>query len=80
MNKYYVMLLQVFGDCDLAIRLNEKSFKARLYQAKAYKELEELDKLEECRKELDQMFPQHQELIKDFLDKKEGYDDEDETN
>ncbi|KAF9814098.1 hypothetical protein SFRURICE_000093 [Spodoptera frugiperda] len=65
----------VFGDCDLALRLNENSFRARLYQAKAHKELEEWDKLENCRKELDTMFPQHAELVRDYLDKEENYDD-----
>ncbi|KAH9634514.1 hypothetical protein HF086_016602 [Spodoptera exigua] len=68
---------KVFDDCYLALRLNENSFRARLYQAKAYKELEESAKLEECRKQLDTMFPQHAELIHDYLDKKEGYGDED---
>lgn len=50
----------MFEDCHWALRLNENSFKARLYRAKAHKELEEFDKLEESRKELDEMFPQHQ--------------------
>ncbi|CAH0605563.1 unnamed protein product [Chrysodeixis includens] len=69
---------KVAGDCDLALRLNEKSYKARLYLAKANKELEELDKLELCRKEIDEMFPQHKELTQFFLDKKVGYETEDE--
>lgn len=60
----------------MALRLNENSLKARLYQAKAYKEMEEMEKLQECRKELDEMFPQHQELIQDFLDKKVDYEEE----
>lgn len=69
----------MFKDCDSALRLNEDSFKARLYQAKAQKELEEFDKLAETRKELDEKFPQHKDLIKYFLDKKEGiYDDDEE--
>ncbi|XP_039749465.1 tetratricopeptide repeat protein 12 [Pararge aegeria] len=67
---------KVFIDCEWAIRLNENSFKARLYKAKAYKELEEFDKLKECRTELDEKFPQHEDLIKYFLDKKEGVEDE----
>ncbi|XP_047022071.1 RNA polymerase II-associated protein 3-like [Helicoverpa zea] len=67
---------KVFSDCDMALRLNENSLKARLYQAKAYKEMEEMEKLQECRKELDEMFPQHQELIQDFLDKKVDYEEE----
>lgn len=71
-------MFQVAGDCDLALRLNEKSYKARLYLAKAHKELEELDKLEVCRKEIDEMFPQHKELTQFFLDKKVGYEIEDE--
>jgi hypothetical protein len=67
----------VFNDCEWAIRLNEKSFKARLYKAKAHKELEELEKYTECRRELDDMFPQHQDLIVYFLDKKQNIlDDE----
>lgn len=69
---------QIFADCDMALRLNENSFKAHLYKAKAYKELEETDKLSECRKELDEKFSQHADLIKYFLDKKEGYGDGDE--
>ncbi|KAJ8727405.1 hypothetical protein PYW07_001524 [Mythimna separata] len=64
---------KVYDDCDLTLRLNEKSFRARLYTAKAYKELEELDKLQEARKELDEMFPQHKDLIIDFLERKEEY-------
>ncbi|XP_075971999.1 tetratricopeptide repeat protein 12 isoform X2 [Anticarsia gemmatalis] len=69
---------KVYDDCYWAIRLNEKSFKARLYKARAHKELEEMEKFEECRKELDEMFPQHKDLIKYFLDKKIGHDDDDE--
>ncbi|XP_030030615.2 tetratricopeptide repeat protein 12 [Manduca sexta] len=68
---------KIFADCDMALRLNENSFKAHLYKAKAYKELEETDKLVECRKELDEKFSQHADLIKYFLDKKEGYGDDD---
>lgn len=68
--------MQVYEDCDLALRLNENSFKARLYIAKAYKELEELEKLQESRKELDEMFPQHEDLITHFLDKKEEVEEE----
>ncbi|KAJ2952053.1 hypothetical protein O0L34_g4317 [Tuta absoluta] len=60
---------KVFDDVHWAQRINENSFKARLYRAKAHKELEQQDKLEECRKELDEMFPQHKELIQFFLDK-----------
>ncbi|XP_034829954.1 tetratricopeptide repeat protein 12-like isoform X2 [Maniola hyperantus] len=67
---------KVFNDCEWALRLNENSFKARLYKAKAYKELEEFDKLQECRRELDEMFAQHDDLIKYFLDKKEGIDED----
>ncbi|CAG9795314.1 unnamed protein product [Diatraea saccharalis] len=63
---------KVINDCDLAIRLNENSFKARLYKTKAYKELEETDKYTECRKELDEMFAHHEDLIKYFLDKKQN--------
>ncbi|XP_028171098.1 tetratricopeptide repeat protein 12-like [Ostrinia furnacalis] len=71
---------KVFTDCEWAIRLNENSFKARLYAAKAHKELEDMGKYNECRKELDDMFPQHDDLIKYFLDKKEGgYGDEEEN-
>lgn len=79
LTKTSFLFSQVFDDCHWAIRLNENSFKARLYRAKAHKELEDMDKYEECRKELDEMFPQHEDLIKYFLDKKEGYDDEDEN-
>ena len=70
------VFLQVFKDCEWALRLNENSFKARLYKAKAYGELEEYDKLEECKKELNEMFPQHEELITYFLDKKEETDED----
>ncbi|XP_023941789.2 tetratricopeptide repeat protein 12 [Bicyclus anynana] len=70
---------KVFNDCEWALRLNENSFKARLYKAKAYKELEELDKLEECRRELNEKFPQHDDLIKYFLDKDECNDEEEEN-
>ncbi|XP_013200281.2 RNA polymerase II-associated protein 3 [Amyelois transitella] len=69
---------KVFGDCDMALRLNENSFKARLYKAKAYKELEELQKFEECRKELEDMFPQHADLVDYFLGKKEDEEEEEE--
>ena len=71
-----MFFLQVFKDCEWALRLNENSFKARLYKAKAYRELEEYDKLEECKKELNEMFPQHEELITYFLDKKEETDED----
>ncbi|XP_045493828.1 stress-induced-phosphoprotein 1 [Colias croceus] len=67
---------KVFKDCEWALRLNEKSFKARLYKAKAHKEMEEFDKLEECKKELYEMFPQHDDLITYFLDKKEGLEED----
>lgn len=68
--------LQVLNDCEWALRLNEDSFKARLYRAKAYQELEDFDKLKECRTELDEKFPQHDDLIKYFLDKKEGINED----
>lgn len=61
--------MQVFADVDAALRLNERSFKARLYKAKAHKELEEDDKLEESKKDIYEMFPQHVELIDSFLNK-----------
>lgn len=67
----------MFNDCEWALRLNENSFKARLYKAKAHQELEENDKLEECKKELNEKFPQHEELIEYFLDKKEDMIEED---
>lgn len=63
--------LQVFSDCDLALRLNENSYKARLYKAKAFKELEEIDKYNESWEELKQTFPQHEELTTFFLNKKD---------
>ncbi|KPJ19019.1 Tetratricopeptide repeat protein 12 [Papilio machaon] len=66
---------KVLDDCDWALRINEKSFKARLYKAKAYKELEEVDKFDECKKEVEEMFPQHHELITYFLSKEENYED-----
>ncbi|XP_061377524.1 tetratricopeptide repeat protein 12 [Danaus plexippus] len=66
---------KVFSDCEWALRINENSFKARLYRAKAHKELENSDEYEECRRELEEKFPQHDELIKYFLDAKDGYDD-----
>lgn len=68
MNNYF----QVIGDCDLALRLNENSFKARLYKAKAFQQLEEVEKLKECRHEIEEKFPQHEDLIKYFLDKKDS--------
>ncbi|CAG9559856.1 unnamed protein product [Danaus chrysippus] len=64
---------KVFSDCEWAMRINENSFKARLYRAKAHKELENIE-YEECRRELDEKFPQHDDLIKYFLDKND-YDD-----
>ncbi|CAH4035679.1 unnamed protein product [Pieris brassicae] len=70
---------KVFNDCEWALRLNEKSFKARLYMAKAHKMLNEVDKLEECKKELYEMFPQHDDLIKYFLNKEEGMVEDDES-
>ncbi|CAG4991586.1 unnamed protein product [Parnassius apollo] len=63
---------KVFKDCDWALRINEKSFKARLYKAKAYKELEETDEFEKCKREIEEMFPQHHDLIKYFLEKEEN--------
>ncbi|XP_050670216.1 tetratricopeptide repeat protein 12 [Leptidea sinapis] len=68
---------KVFSDCEWALRLNESSFKARLYMTKAYKELEEFEKLEEAKKELYEKFPQHGELIQYFLNKKEDLDEDD---
>lgn len=68
----------MFNDCEWALRINENSYKARLYKAKAHKELEELDKLEECRAELRETFPQHEELTNYFLDKKQEYEEEEE--
>ncbi|XP_068630949.1 tetratricopeptide repeat protein 12-like [Battus philenor] len=67
---------KVLNDCDLALRLNEKSFKARLYKTKAYKELEDIDKFEECKLEVEEMFPQHNELIAFFLRKEDIIEDE----
>lgn len=75
----HYILLQVHQDCDLALRLNENSFKARLYMAKAHRELEVFDKFQEVKKELDEMFPQHEDLIKHFLDKKEDDAKEDDS-
>ncbi|KAI8424091.1 hypothetical protein MSG28_002699 [Choristoneura fumiferana] len=69
---------KVFNDCEWALRINENSYKARLYKAKAHKELEEFDKLEECRAELREAFPQHEELTNYFLDKKQEYEEEEE--
>lgn len=68
----------MFDDCYWAQRINENSFKARLYKAKAHKELEQLEQLEECRRELEEMFPEHQDLVIYFLNKKEGYEEEEE--
>ncbi|GBP39443.1 Tetratricopeptide repeat protein 12 [Eumeta japonica] len=67
---------KVFPDCETALRLNEKSYKARIYKAKAHKELEEIDKYEESRKELEEIFPQHKELTDYFLNKKEESEEE----
>ncbi|XP_059056654.1 tetratricopeptide repeat protein 12-like [Achroia grisella] len=67
---------KVFSDCDLALRLNEKSFKARLYKTKAYKELDEIEQFEHCKKELEETFPQHQDLIEYFLDKKQEIEED----
>lgn len=62
----------------MAQRINENSYKARLYRAKAYKELES-DKFEDFRQELRDTFPQHEELTKYFLNKKENvYEEEEE--
>lgn len=72
---YY--FFQVFSDCEWALRLNENSFKARLYTAKAHQELEEDDKFEECKKELKELFPQHDDLINYFLRKNINEYDED---
>lgn len=47
-----------------------------MYSAKAHKELEEFDKLRESRKELEEKFPQHTDLIKYFLDKPDGEEDD----
>ncbi|XP_011551141.3 tetratricopeptide repeat protein 12 [Plutella xylostella] len=58
---------KVLPDCDWALRINEKSFRARLYRARAHKELDDIDNLEECTKELEEMFPQHKELITFFM-------------
>ncbi|XP_072939717.1 tetratricopeptide repeat protein 12 [Epargyreus clarus] len=60
---------KVFKDCEWAVRLNENSFKARLYTAKAYKELQDEEKFAESLKELYEKFPQHDDLIKYFLEK-----------
>lgn len=54
----------------MALRINENSYKARLYRAKAHKELES-DKFKEFRQELRDSFPQHEDLTKYFLNKKE---------
>ncbi|VVC97709.1 unnamed protein product, partial [Leptidea sinapis] len=69
--------------CDRALtniklgNFQKSSFKARLYMTKAYKELEEFEKLEEAKKELYEKFPQHGELIQYFLNKKEDLDEDD---
>lgn len=71
-------IFQVDTDCDWALRLNENSYKARLYRAKAHKELES-DKFEEFRQELQDTFSQHEDLTKYFLNKKEDvYEEEEE--
>lgn len=76
---YYVVLyFKVLDDCDWALRINEKSFKARLYKTKAYKELEEIDNFDESKREVEEMFPQHQELITYFLSKEENFENNDE--
>ncbi|XP_050343604.1 RNA polymerase II-associated protein 3 [Nymphalis io] len=62
---------KVINDCEWALRLNENSFKARLYTAKAYKELEENDKFEKCKTELKEIFPQHEDLVKYFLNEED---------
>ncbi|XP_026755558.2 tetratricopeptide repeat protein 12 [Galleria mellonella] len=67
---------KVFADCDLALRLNEKSFKARLYKAKAHKELDEMEEMEHYKKELEETFPQHQDLIEYFLNKKQEIEED----
>ncbi|KAI5631495.1 tetratricopeptide repeat protein 12 [Phthorimaea operculella] len=69
---------KVFDDVHWAQRINENSFKARLYRAKAHKELGQIDKLEECRKELDEKFPEHKELVQYFLDKQVKVPEEEE--
>ncbi|XP_041970409.1 tetratricopeptide repeat protein 12 [Aricia agestis] len=71
---------KVVADCELALRLNENSFKARLYRAKAYKELDESEKLDISRKELSEMFLQHEDLITYFLDKQFDNNETDEQS
>ncbi|XP_063533007.1 tetratricopeptide repeat protein 12-like [Cydia strobilella] len=71
---------KVFKDCEWALKLNENSFKARLYTTKAHKELEETDKLEKCLVELREKFPQHEDLVQYFLEKKEGKQEEEEDD
>lgn len=62
---------QVFDDCHWALRINENSYKARLYNTKAYKEQENTEKYEECRQDLKETFPQHEELTTTYLEKKD---------
>lgn len=76
--KWKSSIYQVFADAEVALRLNENSFKARLYKAKAHQELEELEEFQESKKELDEMFPQHADLIEYFLKKEENVSDEEE--
>lgn len=76
--KWKSSVYQVFADAEVALRLNENSFKARLYKAKAHQELEELEEFQESKKELDEMFPQHADLIEYFLKKEENVSDEEE--
>lgn len=67
-------------DCDSALRLNEDSYKARLYRAKAHLELESTE-FEGYRKELQDLFPQHEDLTIYFLKKTEAdYDEEEGEN
>ncbi|XP_028028879.1 RNA polymerase II-associated protein 3-like isoform X1 [Bombyx mandarina] len=68
---------KVVGDCDSALRLNEDSYKARLYLTKAYKELEEHDKYETSFNDLENKFPQHRDLTEYFLNKRENFEEDD---
>lgn len=50
-------------DCDWALKLNEKSLKARLYKGKAYFEMGEEEKCKEWMDETKGMFPDKVETI-----------------
>ncbi|XP_077290956.1 tetratricopeptide repeat protein 12-like [Arctopsyche grandis] len=58
---------KVLSDCDWALKLNDNSFKARIYRAKAYQGLRNRLQYLKCYEGLLQTHPHRKELIDDFL-------------